>query len=209
MQFLIVDDHPLFRKAVKNEVQQSFPNARIFEAENGLIALDLLKERGKIDLLILDLSMPVMDGFEVLEKVRRLTIRNLKTIVLTLYDEPFIIHRLLDLGVGAYVSKNENIDILIEAIHTVLNNASYFGPKSDQKVRQLIINKMIPPDLSVNEVLMIRSLAEGKTSKEIANSLGYTIRTVETKRLRLERKMYVKNTAQLIDKAYKLGILKV
>lgn len=118
MHIAVVDDFPLFRKAIITELSSIIPNLIVHEAENGLQGLELIKAR-PIELVILDLAMPEMDGFEFLEKIRIHRLKTFKTIAFTLYNEPMIVHRLLEFGVEGYVPKNANIDVLIEAIKTV------------------------------------------------------------------------------------------
>jgi DNA-binding NarL/FixJ family response regulator len=205
MTLLIVDDHPLFRKGIKLVVGTAIPDLIIYEASNGLEALELIKNE-QINLVLLDLSMPVMDGFEFLNKMKSDRL-NCKIIVISLYDEPLVIQKLLDLGVDGYISKNCDVEKIIKAVAAVQTGKIFVESDVDQKLSRLVRDKRISAMISYKEILLIRNLARGKTSKEIANILGYTVRTVETKRRRLEKKLYAKNTPEIIDAAYRYGLL--
>jgi len=203
----VVDDHPLFRKAVKLAVGASIPTAIVYEASNGLEAFESI-QKDRIDLVLLDLSMPLMDGFAFLDKIRSERLK-LKKIVISLYHEPLLIQKLLDLGADGYVSKNCNGEKIVKSILAVLDGQEFVESYVDEELSRLVRDKRMPIRISSNEILLIRNLAEGKTSREIASTLGYTVRTVETKRRRLEKKMRARNAAEIVNAAYRFGILQV
>lgn len=207
MRVLITDDHPMFRAGVKSLLQTIYRELFVLEASNGREALEIISAN-PIDILFLDLSMPVMDGWELLLHFKKIRSRNFKIIVLSLYNDEIAIHYMLELKVDGYLPKNFNADELIHAIEQVLNNEIYFPEKFDSKIRKLIHSGRLPSlNISNKEKEIIRLLSEGKTSKEISLSLGYTVRTVETKHHRLEKKLFVKSSTELVSLAFKLGYL--
>ena len=162
-----------------------------------------------LDLVILDISMPVMNGVEVLRYLKKTGLKSFKILALTLYNEPIVVHQLLELGCDGYMPKNCDADDLIGVVSKVLAGKLSYPKEFDEKIMQLIQLKKIPTQiLSVNEVEIIRLLSLGMNSKEIAVALKYTVRSIETKRLRLQKKLRVKSSIELISTAYKMGILK-
>lgn len=207
MRVLITDDHPMFRAGVKNLLQVIYKQVSVLEASNGREALEVIAANS-IDILFLDLSMPIMDGWELLLHFKKVRSRNFKIIVLSLYNDEIAVHYMLELKVDGYLPKNFSAEELIRTIEAVLKNDIYFPEKFDSKIRKLIHSGKLPSlNLSKKEKEIIRLLSEGKTSKEISSSLGYTVRTVETKRHRLEKKLFVKSSTELVSLAFKLGYL--
>lgn len=207
MRILLADDHTLFRIALKNLIISLIPNVWIKDVENGAEAMSVIQQNS-IDLLMLDLAMPVMDGFEVVNRIRKERLKNFKILALTNYTEPAIVYRLLKQGVEGYLPKNVDENVLLDAIKVVLNGGIYYSAEYDEKIKEFISKGNIPNfKLSKNEIEIIKLLASGKSSKEIAEILGYTVRSVETKRYRLERKMFAKSTAELVTKSIKFGIV--
>lgn len=159
--------------------------------------------------MLLDLSMQGMDGFELLQYIQKTRTKNFKIIVISIYWGTEVIHNLLKLGVDGYLNKNAPIEKIVKAITVVLQGVLYY-PEYEAEITNLIHKNKIPSvDISDKNLKIIKLLSKGKTSKQIADELGYTVRTVETKRLRLEKKLHAKNTGELISIAYKLGLLKL
>jgi DNA-binding NarL/FixJ family response regulator len=204
---LIVDDHILFRAGIKKLIESYELFSEIVEAGNGNEALSILTIK-KIDLMLLDLSMPEMDGMAL---IAELTTRKMKinTIVLTMYNEPILIHNLLSQGIDGFFEKNTEIDPLIEAMSRIMAGDIFFPSKYDRALKESIHNGGEPINLRNKEMEIIRCLSKGMTSKEIANFTGYTERTIETKKVRLGKKLNAKNSAEIVDRAYKLGMLRI
>lgn len=105
--------------------------------------------------------------------------------------------------------KNSDADSLIEAINKVLEGEISYPKEFDKEIMQLIqLNKIPTQNLSSNEIEIMRLLSQGRTRKEVAIAMHYTVRTVETKKLRMMKKLRVKTSTELISAAYKMGILK-
>jgi two-component system, NarL family, response regulator NreC len=205
---IIADDHTLFRKGIIKALSELRPNYKVFEAENGKACLQLHSIH-KVNVILLDIAMPEMNGFDVIEAVK-LQKSTAKIIVLTLYDEPSLILKLISSGVHGYLPKNVEPEELVIAIEQVVAGKNYFPDKINQKIKNVIdSNRVFNFKISKKETEIIKLLAAGLTSKEIAGQTGYTERTVETKKSRIEKKFKVKNSAQIIDLAYKVGILTV
>lgn len=207
MRILITDDHPVFRNGIKSLLQGTYNEIIIYEASDGEQALEIIS-RHQIDVLLLDISMPVMSGLDFLQHLRKIRPIHFKIIVLTLYNDDVLIQRLLELKVDGYLAKNLRAGELRDAIESVLNGVLYFPTRYDARIRNRIHSGRTPSfKVSKNELSIIQLLSQGNTSKEISSKLGYTLRTVETKRQRLERKFHVRSSAELISIAYRLGYL--
>jgi DNA-binding NarL/FixJ family response regulator len=178
------------------------------EAINGQEAIEFCKER-KVDLMVLDINMPVMNGFKVISyfRARKEAIR---IIVLTIYNEPALVYDLLKQGVQGYLPKSIDPSELLNAIDTVLDGGIYYPTEFNNAIKKLIYERRAPIiDLSDKEVEIIELLAQGLTSKEIASKMDYTERTVETKKLRLERKLLAKNSTEIVSTAMRMGLIKL
>lgn len=208
MKVLIVDDHKIFRLGVKMLLEAVISPVVLLEAENGRSALEIIKKE-KLDLVILDIAMPAMSGLELLHQLQKNNLKDFKIIALTFYNNVAMVHQLLEMGCEGYVSKDSDSNDLIVAVRRVLAGELSYPRELDEKILQLIQHKKIPTfNLSENETKIISLLAQGMGSKEIAVALGYTLRTIETKRRRLQKKLFVKTSGELISVAYKMGILK-
>lgn len=209
MRILLADDHTLFRVALKKLLLYLIPNLWIKDVANGSEAMSVIR-KDPIDILLLDLAMPIMDGFEVITSVKKERLKNFKIIALTNYTDSAIVYRLLEQGVEGYLPKNVDEHFLLNAVNVVQNNGIYYPAEHDEKLKEFISKGNIPNfKLSKNEIEIIKLLAFGKSSKEIAHILGYTVRSVETKRYRLERKMFARSSAELVTKAIKFGIVHI
>ncbi|HLT81429.1 MAG TPA: response regulator transcription factor [Cyclobacteriaceae bacterium] len=207
-RILLVDDHALFRTGIATLLQTSDRKFNVSEAINGQEAIEFCKER-KVDLMVLDINMPVMNGFKVISyfRARKEAIR---IIVLTIYNEPALVYDLLKQGVQGYLPKSIDPSELLNAIDTVLDGGIYYPTEFNNAIKKLIYERRAPIiDLSDKEVEIIELLAQGLTSKEIASKMDYTERTVETKKLRLERKLLAKNSTEIVSTAMRMGLIKL
>ncbi len=205
--FLIVDDHPLFRMGLKNFLSLEYnDNLEIFEAANGEQAIEILT-RHPIDCLLLDINMPVMNGLVLIAHLKKIRL-SVKIIVLTLHDEPSLVYHLLEMGVHGYLSKNHGIENVKKEIETVISGGLFYPLEFDEKIKILIQSGNASViKISQKEKQILDLMAQGLTGIEIAEVTGYTKRTVETKKSRLEKRLKVKSASALIHLAHRLGLL--
>jgi DNA-binding NarL/FixJ family response regulator len=137
MKVLIVDDHEFFRLGVKRTLESFISHVILLEAENGRRALEVMKKEA-IDLVILDIAMPAMSGFELLHHFQKNSLKTFKVIALTFYNDPAVVHQLLELGCEGYVSKNSNSANLISAVTKVLAGELSYPRELHEKMLQLI-----------------------------------------------------------------------
>ncbi|UQB70379.1 response regulator transcription factor [Epilithonimonas zeae] len=193
----IVDDHQLFLDGINSILSAEENYNIIFTADNAKKALQQFRNH-YIDILITDISMPEVNGLELIHRVRK-EFPNIKIIVMSSFQ---------DMGnresIDAYLLKNTPKERLIEVINNIYNkNESYFySNKID--FQDILIKKNI---LSSREKEIVTAISKGYSSSEISKILFISVNTVETHRKNIFFKLNVTNTAQLISLAMKLGII--
>jgi DNA-binding NarL/FixJ family response regulator len=207
IKIAIVDDHMLFMEGLSAllEKQPDFEVAGKFESGPSLF--DALDTNFSPDIILLDLTMPDMSGFEVLKKLKKRK-NSPAVIAISMHEDGNYISRCVRLGAKGYLLKNTAEKELIEAIYKVQSGLKYFN----DDISALLIDHMSlegsnPQRLSNKESEVLHMIADGLTSKEIASKLYISVRTVETHRMNILKKLEVKNTAELIKKATKLHLL--
>jgi len=171
---MLVDDHALLRTGVANIINHEPDLQVVAEASNGLEAVDAF-ERHRPDVTLLDLRMPVMEGVEAVRRIRERD-PQAKVIVLTTYDTDEDITRALKAGAKAYILKDIAADALIACIHDVLNGKTYLAPAAAAKLAERVTKVQLTP----RELATLRSMAQGRSNKEVASELGISERTVKT-----------------------------
>ena len=212
IKIVIADDHSLFRKGIISMLRDR-PDFRVIgEAGNGKELLKIIKEKPP-DVLLLDLKMPLMDGVEVTEYVKK-HYPDIKIIVLTMYDnQKFIIH-LVELGVNGYLLKNTEPDEMEKTISTVVKDGFCFNNYVVSVMRKTILNqrKLKPSfdaevDFTKRELQILKLICLQYTNAEIGKKLHRSARTIEGYRKQLLVKIGAKNTAGLVLYAVKHGLI--
>ncbi len=202
---LIADDHAMIRDGLKTLLQQEAAYQVVGEASCGKQAIEMY-EALKPDLLILDVSMPDLNGMEVLKEILQKS-PVAKVIIFSMYDGEDYISRCMELGVRGYVIKNESSEELQHAIQTVLGGNTYFSRQvQDVIFRKYSMNmgrkkqreEMIK--LTQREIEIVKLISEGMTSQQMADKLFISPRTVETHRANLMKKVGVRNAIELVKK---------
>jgi len=200
---LVVDDHALFRTGVANIINQEADLRVVAEAGNGVEAVAAY-ERHHPDVTLLDLRMPVMDGVEVVRRIRALEPRA-RVIVLTTYDTDDEIARALKAGAKAYVLKDISADDLVACIRDVLAGKTYLAPAAAAKLAEGVTRVQLTP----RELATLRLTADGKANKEIASELGISERTVKTHLGHLFEKLGVTSRTEAIKVATRRGLVRL
>lgn len=211
IKYAIADDHRIFRRGLKLILEDDETLEFVGEAENGVEFLKLL-EQVDIDVVLLDLKMPEMDGIEVAKHIKE-NYPNLKFIILTMHDnESFIIH-LMELGANGYLIKNADPEEVQTAIHSVVENGYYFNDHvSSVMLKKLVKKHDVSPKfndeikLNDKEKEVLKLICKEHTNAEIADKIFLSPRTVEGIRATLLEKIGVRNTAGLVLYAVKNGI---
>ncbi len=210
----IADDHQLFREGLTLIIGSNQDFKLVLEADNGQILLDRIEKlEQKPDVILLDLKMPVKDGMETLRELKE-NYPDVKVLILTMLDEDDYILHLLDMGASGYLLKNSSAEEVITAIKTVAEKDFYFNDHiSKIMLRGLRKKRKTPPALNNStriterEQEVLELLCHEMTTSEIAEKLFVSVRTVETHRKHLMEKLEAKNTAGIIYRAVKEGLV--
>jgi DNA-binding NarL/FixJ family response regulator len=214
IQVIIADDHVLYRAGVKAALSVKSDVKVIAEADNGMHLLNMLKSV-PADVILLDIQMPVMDGIATLPEIKRLY-PDTKIIMLTMMDDHSMITKLMELGANSYLTKTSDSEIIYEAIKTCHDQEYYFNSLTNKALlTNLKQRNFAPPQklmqqeahLNDKETLILKLMCEEKSTKEIADIVDLSPRTVEAIRDKLKVKTGAKSTAGLIMYAVKHKIL--
>lgn len=200
----IADDHRLFREGLSSIIR-SFEHVQIVaEAANGQILLDLLAENNvHIDIVLLDLNMPEMDGVETMNRLKALY-PEIKIIVVSLHEEPPLLFRLFEMGINAYLHKDCEIEELQKAIYTVSRNDIYMNQRLSDALKKMAhyrndgISHAEKIAMTHREQEILQLICNEHTTQEIADKLGVSVRTVEGHRTNMLQKTGSKNTVSLL-----------
>jgi DNA-binding NarL/FixJ family response regulator len=200
---LIVDDHALLRTGVANIINHEPDLQVVAEAANGAEAVEAF-ERHRPDVTLLDLRMPVMEGVEAVRRIRERD-PQARVIVLTTYDTDEDIARALKAGAKAYILKDIAADALVACIHDVLNGKTYLAPAAAAKLAERVTKVQLTP----RELATLRSMAQGRSNKEVASELGISERTVKTHLGHLFQKLGVTSRTEAVRVATHRGLVRM
>lgn len=207
IRIAIVDDHKLFRDGITSLLSKVEHFEVVTSLSNGKQIIDYLLNEPTPDVLLLDLSMPEMDGFEVLDVCKK-NYPEMRVIALSMHDDGNYIVKCVRGGAYGYLLKNADEEELIEAVRTVVRGTKYFNKEiSERMINNMALEGSQAKKLSTKEQEILQLISEGETTKEIADKLFISTRTVETHRTNMMKKLDVKNTAELITKAAKLNLI--
>lgn len=211
---MIVDDHVLYRAGVKTALSSKKDIKIIAEADNGVHLLNMLKVI-QPDVILLDIQMPVMDGITALPEVKKLY-PQIKVIMLTLLDDQSVITKLMELGANSYLVKTSDAEVIYEAIKTCHEQEFYFNALTNKALLNNLRQKnVVSPfnlahedaHLNDKEITILRLMCEEKSTREIAEAVELSPRTIEAIRDKLKAKTGTKSTAGLIMFAVKNKLL--
>lgn len=206
MKILLVDDHAIVTDGLEMLLQVIDSFEVVNKLTSGDFALAYLKQF-PVDIMITDYSMPDMDGVTLVKKAKILR-KDLKIIVLSMHDEVSMIREMLSAGVDGYVLKKYAQQEIVNAIETVNNGRQYFS----NEVNKALLSALLPQEMPENNVTereleVLKLLAQELTSKQIAEKLFISERTVETHRKNLMRKTGANNAIGLVRYAYSKKLL--
>lgn len=210
IKVLLADDHQIIVDGLKSLLQNTADILVAGEANNGREVLRLLGIL-KIDVILMDIDMPVMNGIEALKEIKR-TFSALKVIILSMHQEAGMIKSLMAIGADGYILKSTSQDELIGAIRKVAAGQPYFSPEVTLSLlntpqNNLQSSKQQTEMLTDREEEILKLIAEGFSNKEIGTKLFISHRTVDTHRTNLMKKLNANNIAGLISFAIKNGMV--
>jgi two-component system, NarL family, invasion response regulator UvrY len=201
VSIMIVDDHTLIRETWSFLLGKNENFEVVAECGNGERAIELARDK-RPDVVLLDINMAPMSGFDVLKMIRKYSPSS-KIIGVSMHSQPAYAKKMLRLGAKGYVTKNSPRSEMMLAITEVCNNHVYVC----QEVKNILSEQMLNGDqanpdinnLSDREMQIVRALKEGLSSKEIAAELSISLKTVEVHRHNVLKKLKLKNTVSLIN----------
>lgn len=207
IRVLLADDNVIVRLGLKALLERG-GIAVVGEAADGQEAIRL-GQALQPDVAVLDLGMPVLNGLDAAQAIREASPET-KPVLLAKLAEDHHVLRALRAGIRGYVVKTQAAGDLVQAIREVSQGRIYLSPAISQVVVKAYLNKSdLPPDpLTLRERQVVQLVAEGKTSKEIAQVLGVSAKTAESHRTRLMEKLSIHETAGLVRYAIRQGLIK-
>jgi len=213
LRILIADDHDLVRRGVK-ALLHSRPDWQICgEAITGREAVAKAEEL-KPDIAILDISMPDLNGVEAARRIRKAS-TNTEVLILSMHYSDQLIREIIDAGVRGYIVKSDSDRDLIIAVETLAKHRPFFTPLATEVILGNLntgghvtkIPESIRDRLTSREREIVQLLAEGKSSKEVATSLSLSVKTVETHRANIMRKLDLHNVSEVVRYAVRNKIV--
>jgi two-component system, NarL family, invasion response regulator UvrY len=198
IKILLADDHQMFREGIKQILSNNKDIMVCNEAGNGHEVIDRLTS-SKYDILLLDISMPGINIFDLLNEIKKID-NKIPILILSMHPEEQYAFRLLKGGIAGYLTKESAADELILAIKKVYSGGKYISQKLAETIAYAIEDsneKISHHQLSNREFEVMMMLASGKSLKEIAESLFISQKTVTTYRTRILEKLQLKNNAEL------------
>jgi DNA-binding NarL/FixJ family response regulator len=205
LRILLAEDHRILREGLKRLIAEQ-PNMEVVgEADNGIAAWQQAKEL-EPDVVLMDITMPRLNGAEATEKIRELC-PQVKVIALTGHRASAYLNEVLKAGASGYVLKQAAIDELIDAIQTVAKGGTYIDRASRESLVHSPLDDRVykgesqGKPLSQREIQVLSLVANGYTNKEIANELSISVKTVETHKTNSMQKLDLKSRAEVVDYA--------
>jgi DNA-binding NarL/FixJ family response regulator len=199
IKVLLADDHSIMRAGLRRIIEESEDVEVVAEADDGRIAIQLAREK-KPDVAVIDISMPGLDGLEVISQLSAY-LPHLPIIMLTMHEEEQYVVRAIEAGAMGYVTKRSAPEHIVKAIHQVMSGTRYLTAEASEALALRVAKgaggKSSLDSLSNRELQVLRRLAMGHTNHEIAEAYGISTKTVDTYRLRLLKKLNLRNNAEL------------
>ena len=212
IRVLLADDHKLMRAGLRLVVDQQPDLSVVGEADDGRQAVELARSL-KPDVVVMDIGMPNLNGIEAARQIRAIR-PDAAVVMLSMHSDEGYVLRALGAGARAYLLKDSATTDLVQAIHAVVEGKSFFSPAVSKVLLQDYMRKLQRSGaedsydlLSPREREVLQLVAEGKSNKEIASLLNFSVYTVETHRAKIMQKLNLKGVPELILYAVRKGII--
>lgn len=211
IKLLIADDHSMVREGLTQLLELETDLEVIGEASNGQEAFEMV-EKKKPDILLLDINMPIMNGIDLLTKLKKEKV-NIRVLILTIHNEVEYLLKAVEIGCEGYILKDSNSTLLKRAIYAVYRGENYIQPTLIPVLNAGLVNKTSQNsklnDLTKREIEVLKLLAEGLFNKEIAYKLDISERTVKNHVSNIFRKIDVSDRTQAAVFAIKNELVKI
>jgi len=208
MRFLIVDDHPIVRRGLRELISEEFPGTELVECETGEAAVASV-DAGAFDVALLDLSMPGRGGLDALKEIHARRPR-LPVLVHTHHAEQQYAIRALRAGARGYITKDTAPEELVRAVREVVAGRRYVTAALAAEIASVVSadpERPLHDTLSDRELQVLQMIGVGKTVSDIAAELGLSDKTISTYRSRVLEKLHLRTTADLMRYALKGGLV--
>jgi DNA-binding NarL/FixJ family response regulator len=209
IRIVIADDHALVREGLRRILNEPLDMEVIGEAADGQAAIDLVR-RLHPDVLVLDLSMPVKDGLDVVKELAALRVFT-RILILTIHNEEHYALRTLRAGAHGFIYKGTSTEELLNAIRAVAQGIRYLPPELErafaERYVQPEVQESLTERLSDREFQVLCLIASGYTNREIAEKLHISVKTVDSHRRNVLKKLHLRNNADLTRFALKHGLI--
>lgn len=210
IRLAIADDHSLFRKGLASLLVNYGDFEIVFDAENGKVLVDNLSEQS-VDVVLIDLEMPVMRGEEAIEIIKT-RFPTIKVLALTLHDDEVTITKVIGLGANGFLVEDDSIEAVAEAANTVIEKDYYFTQRVVKAIEKMAERAALKPkafliEFTKREIEIVELICHSYSTKEIACKLNTSIRTVEWHKQNVIQRTDSKNTAGLVFYAAKNGLV--
>lgn len=194
IRIAIAEDHNVVRQALTEMLKREPKIQVVFDATDGADFLEKLMHN-PIDIALLDLDMPKMDGRDTMKHLKK-SLPEVKVIILSMHDDPWIIEELMDEGAKGFLKKNCSFDEMVDMLFAVQSNVLLTTPKKLET----------PLDLNARELLVLKMICDGKKSEEIAERMNLSKKTIDAIRSELLKRLGAKNSAEMMRKSILLGL---
>ncbi|MGD0542856.1 MAG: response regulator transcription factor [Candidatus Acidiferrales bacterium] len=213
LRILIADDHDLMRRGVKALLQSHAGWEIVGEAHTGREAVSKAEEL-KPDVVILDISMPDLNGVDAAKRIRKAS-PDTEVLILSVHYSDQLIRDILEAGVRGYIVKSDSDRDLVIAVETLANHKPFFTPRATEVMltnfnegkTKADLPETMRDRLTSREREIVQLLAEGKSSKEVASSLNISVKTAETHRANIMRKLQLHTVSELVRYAVRNQII--
>jgi DNA-binding NarL/FixJ family response regulator len=210
IKILLADDHQIMRDGLRSLIEQQGGMEVVAEAENGRAAVKLTR-KFRPDVIVMDINMPDLNGIDATRQIVA-EFPGTKVIAFSMYTDHQFVAGALKAGVSGYLQKDSAFEELERAIRTVISNQTYLSPKITGEVVGGYVEKLVaeesagPASLTDREREVIQLYAEGHTTKQIADRLNLSVKTIETHRRHIMEKLNVTSIAELTKFAIREGL---
>ncbi len=211
LRVLVADDHAMVRKGLRGEIEERPGWTVCGEARTGAEAVALARQL-KPDIVVMDFSMPDLNGLEATRQIRRELPRT-QVLILTMHDTERLVRDVLAAGARGYLLKSDAGNVLVTALETLQRGKPFFT----SKVAEMVLQGYLEPEkaqageeatvLTPREREIVQLIAEGKSTKELADHLGISTKTAETHRSNLMRKLNLRSVSEVVRYAIREKIM--